>query len=139
MKRVILVLASAGALAACTSAAIDHAGDTHSGHAHVHGEGCGHDMIAHGDHYDYLHDGHLHHAHGDHYDEHVIDVSETNPAGEAPVDAALHAGHAHGESDGEHPMVRHGDHMDFIHDGRLHHVHGDHVDDHGPVELVANS
>jgi zinc transport system permease protein len=26
--------------------------------------------VAHGDHMDYLHDGHLHAAHGDHWDEH---------------------------------------------------------------------
>ena len=35
-------------------------------------------------------------------------------------------------------MIRHGDHMDYIHDGHLHHVHGDHVDDHGPVTIEAN-
>ncbi|MCL2735298.1 MAG: metal ABC transporter permease [Propionibacteriaceae bacterium] len=39
-------------------------------HAHVHGPGCGHDMVQHGDHVDYIHDGHLHAPHGDHYDEH---------------------------------------------------------------------
>ena len=41
----------------------------HTDHEHVHGEGCGHVAIPHGDHTDYLHDGHLHHKHEDHYDE----------------------------------------------------------------------
>ena len=37
---------------------------------HVHGPGCGHEAIPHGDHVDYLVDGHLHHPHGDHCDDH---------------------------------------------------------------------
>lgn len=43
-----------------------------SGHApdHVHGPGCGHPAVPHGDHVDYLVDGHLHHPHGDHCDDH---------------------------------------------------------------------
>jgi hypothetical protein len=28
-----------------------------------------------------------------------------------------------------HPAVTHEDHLDFLHDGRVHHAHGDHVDD----------
>ena len=40
------------------------------GHAHVHGPGCGHEPVTHGDHVDYAHDGHRHAADGDHYDEH---------------------------------------------------------------------
>jgi len=39
-------------------------------HPHEHGPGCGHEAIPHGDHLDYLHDGHRHAAHGAHYDEH---------------------------------------------------------------------
>lgn len=39
-------------------------------HLHRHGEGCGHEPVPHGDHVDYLHDGHRHAAHGAHYDEH---------------------------------------------------------------------
>ncbi len=45
-------------------------------HTHEHGPGCGHQAIAHGDHVDYLHDGHRHAPHDDHYDEHA-DVEET--------------------------------------------------------------
>ncbi len=43
------------------------------GHQHTHGPGCGHASVLHGDHVDYLHDGHLHREHategGVHYDE----------------------------------------------------------------------
>ena len=41
-----------------------------AGHPHLHSAGCGHQSIPHGDHVDYLHDGHRHAAHADHYDEH---------------------------------------------------------------------
>ena len=37
---------------------------------HKHGPGCGHEAVPHGDHTDYLVNGHLHHPHGDHCDEH---------------------------------------------------------------------
>jgi hypothetical protein len=37
---------------------------------HVHGPGCGHEAVPHGDHVDYLVNGHLHHPHGDHCDDH---------------------------------------------------------------------
>ncbi|MFC6317052.1 hypothetical protein [Corynebacterium gerontici] len=43
--------------------------EIHQDHEHTHGEGCGHVAIPHGDHIDYLHDGHLHHKHEDHWDE----------------------------------------------------------------------
>ena len=39
-------------------------------HTHQHGEGCGHVAVPHGDHVDYVHDGHRHAPHGSHYDEH---------------------------------------------------------------------
>jgi zinc transport system permease protein len=47
---------------------LDHA--VTEGHPHEHGEQCGHPAIEHGDHVDYVHDGHRHAAHGGHYDEH---------------------------------------------------------------------
>lgn len=54
-------------LSACTpNHAAEHATD------HVHGEGCGHPAVKHGDHTDYLVDGHLHHPHGDHCDHHGV-------------------------------------------------------------------
>ena len=39
-------------------------------HDHRHGDDCGHPAVRHGDHTDYLHEGHRHAAHVDHYDEH---------------------------------------------------------------------
>jgi zinc transport system permease protein len=39
-------------------------------HEHDHGPACGHLAVPHGDHVDYVHDGHRHAAHGKHYDEH---------------------------------------------------------------------
>ncbi len=106
---------------------------THEHHDHVHDANCGHTAIKHEDHVDYLHDGHLHHEHNGHYDEHSLSVNETNPDGCHPVDTCH--GHVHGEGCG-HEAVPHGDHVDYIVNGRLHHQHGDHCDDHGPVEIV---
>jgi hypothetical protein len=37
---------------------------------HTHGPSCGHEAVPHGDHVDYLVEGHLHHPHGDHCDDH---------------------------------------------------------------------
>ncbi|MBA4147915.1 MAG: hypothetical protein H0X66_07340 [Verrucomicrobia bacterium] len=48
----------------CTQGAPGHDKD------HVHGPECGHPAVPHGDHVDYLVDGHLHHHHGDHCDDH---------------------------------------------------------------------
>ena len=39
-------------------------------HAHEHGPACGHSTLPHGDHVDYIHDGHRHAPHEGHYDEH---------------------------------------------------------------------
>ena len=41
----------------------------HSHHEHQHGDSCGHKAVKHGDHIDYIHDGHLHRIHGKHVDE----------------------------------------------------------------------
>ncbi|MEO9151651.1 MAG: metal ABC transporter permease [Lapillicoccus sp.] len=45
-------------------------------HAHEHGPQCGHPAVAHGDHVDYLHDGHRHAPHEEHYDEHDASATE---------------------------------------------------------------
>ena len=50
----------------CTS---DHRCGGHEA-GHVHGPGCGHDAVPHGNHVDYRVAGHLHHPHGDHCDDH---------------------------------------------------------------------
>jgi len=43
-----------------------------SGHDknHIHGANCGHEAVPHGNHVDYLVDGHLHYHHGTHCDDH---------------------------------------------------------------------
>jgi len=106
----------------------------HGHHPHVHGANCGHTAVRHGGHVDYLHDGHLHHVHDDHVDEHVIEVSHRNPDRCTPRHrcAGHGTGHVHGPGCGHEP-VPHGDHVDYLVDGHLHHPHGNHCDDHGPL------
>lgn len=108
--------------------------NAHPEHAHQHGAGCGHVAVKHDDHVDYLHDGHLHHQHGDHCDEHALAVGAANPADCAPTACA----HAHGPACG-HEAIPHGDHVDYLVDGRLHHAHDGHCDDHDAVEMVSAS
>lgn len=105
----------------------------HESQAHQHGSGCGHTAIRHADHVDYLHDGHLHHTHGDHCDEHALEINADNP--DTCAETRCVEAHAHGPSCG-HEAVPHGDHVDYLVDGRLHHAHGEHCDDHGPVTIV---
>ncbi len=52
----------------------------------------------------------------------------------APLSDKIHE-HRHGPGCG-HEAIRHGDHMDYIVDGRLHHPHEGHCEDHGPVALA---
>jgi len=108
--------------------------ETHDHHDHVHGPGCGHTAVKHGDHTDYVHDGHLHKGHDGHTDECVIAIDTKNPADcTSGHDCADHgADHIHGDGCG-HPAVPHGDHMDYLVDGHLHHPHGGHCDDHGAL------
>ena len=106
----------------------------HAQHDHKHGPGCGHTAIRHEGHVDYLHDGHLHHMGQGGVEEHRLEVSGTNPASCTPAHSCggHEKGHRHSASCG-HPVVPHGDHVDYLVDGHLHHPHGDHCDDHGPV------
>lgn len=46
--------------------------------------------------------------------------------------------HVHGPGCG-HTAIRHGDHICYIVNGRLHHPHDGHCDDHGPVEIVSQA
>lgn len=109
----------------------------HPNHDHKHGENCGHQAIKHNGHVDYLHDGHLHHVHDDHIDEHTIEVSAQNPDGctSGHTCSGHEAGHVHGEGCG-HPAIPHGDHIDYLVDGHLHHQHDGHCDNHGKVDLA---
>ena len=111
---------------------------SHDDHDHEHGPECGHTAIKHGDHVDFVHDGHLHHPKADgSVEEHALDVSADNPADCTPTHSCTghDADHVHGPDCG-HEAVPHGDHVDYIVDGHLHHPHGDHCDDHGKVDLA---
>jgi hypothetical protein len=107
---------------------------THTEHKHRHSSGCGHRAVHHGDHVDYVHDGHLHHEHEGHVDECRIAVDTQNPKACTPGHAcpAHIKDHKHGPGCG-HDIVPHGDHMDFLAEGHLHHQHDGHCDDHGPL------
>ncbi len=45
--------------------------------------------------------------------------------------------HVHGPQCG-HTAIKHGDHVDYLHDGHLHYPHGDHVDEH-QLEVSENN
>ena len=69
----IVLLAIAVFLVAAIGAGVRsalHARHHHDDHRHEHGPGCGHPAVPHGDHVDYVHDGHRHAAHGAQYDHH---------------------------------------------------------------------
>ncbi|HSP80244.1 MAG TPA: hypothetical protein VLQ93_17055, partial [Myxococcaceae bacterium] len=106
-------------------------------HAHTHTRGCGHTSIRHGDHVDYLHEGHLHRHEGAECRECRIEVSAQNPERCTPQldDASHEASHQHGPQCG-HEAVPHGDHTDYLVGGHLHHPHSDHCDDHGALNVV---
>lgn len=133
MKR-LLAAVSIASLAATGALAHEVIHADHSGHAH--GTDCGHAALEHDGHIDYLHDGHLHHAHSDHVDEHALGITSTNPEAEELAGTVSGEDHMHGHDGEEHMTVQHGTHVDYIHNGRLHYVHGDHTDDHGPVTMV---
>lgn len=99
---------------------------------HVHGDDCGHLKIKHGDHFDFLENGSLTASGTAPGSRHSLDISATNPSG-CRAEGSLVCFRHHGGSD---PQVPHGDHMDYLYHGRLHHPHGDHCDDHGPVEVL---
>lgn len=107
----------------------------HEAHDHVHGPDCGHTAVRHDDHVDYVHDGHLHHPHDGHVDEHVIPVDADHPDGHTSSAGGHGADHEHGPGCG-HETVPHDEHVDFLVDGRLHHPHEEHCDDHGPLPVA---
>jgi hypothetical protein len=103
---------------------------------HHHGPGCGHTAVEHHGHTDYLQNGHLEHVEGDHVDEHVIEVDKAHPDRCTHGAKGHDATHVHGPNCG-HQAVPHGNHLDYLVDGHLHHRHEDHCDDHGILEIVA--
>lgn len=112
----------------------DHS--THNDHNHTHGKDCSHTAIKHNGHVDYLHDGHLHHIHGDHIDEHTLSASSENPSDCTPDHRCTSHdnSHQHGLNCG-HEAIPHGDHVDYLVAGHIHHQHDGHCDNHGSVEL----
>lgn len=104
----------------------------HDEHNHQHSLACGHTKIRHEDHIDYVHNGHLHREHEGHWDECIISVSNVNQDECKPFECQC----THNEDCG-HELVPHGDHTDYLVNGRLHHVHDGHCDDHGAVEVIA--
>lgn len=111
---------------------------SHDSHDHQHGQACGHTAVRHGDHVDYLHEGHLHHAKGQSIGECRIATDAANPAQCTPQHACSDHSkdHQHGPKCG-HEAVPHGDHVDYLVAGHLHHPHGPHCDDHGALRVVA--
>lgn len=109
----------------------------HANHTHEHGAGCGHTAVHHDGHVDYLHDGHLHHATTDGVEEHTLGVTIANPAScsEGHACEGHRPHHVHGLGCG-HPAVPHGDHIDYLVNGHLHHQHGSHCDHHGALALA---
>jgi len=77
----------------------------------------------------------LHSLHDGHVDEHRLEVNASNPADcSGGHDCAGHnATHQHGNNCG-HEAVPHGDHVDYLVDGHLHHPHDGHCDNHGKVQ-----
>lgn len=110
--------------------------DTDHAHDHDHGSGCGHPQVRHGDHTDFLHDGHLHHAADAGVEEHEFAADDVTPDACTPDHGcAAHTGdHAHGAC--EHQAVPHAGHVDYLVEGHLHHPHGPHCDDHGAVHAA---
>ena len=112
--------------------------ELHKNHSHEHKPGCGHTSIEHEGHVDYLHDGHLHHpTQGGDIEEHIIPITDANP--DSCTGGHTCSGHdnehVHGPGCG-HEAVPHGDHIDYLVVGHLHHRHGDHCDDHGPLTVI---
>lgn len=68
---------------------------------------------------------------------HTVAVSEANPAECTSGHDCDHHDDAHEHGPGcGHDAVQHGDHVDYLVAGHLHHPHGDHCDHHGTVEVV---
>ncbi len=79
---VFLVVAASAELRARTLRARHRRAERHN---HEHGPGCGHPPLPHGNHVDYLHDGHRHAPHEGHYDEHTGSETAYDPATGNPV------------------------------------------------------
>lgn len=108
---------------------------THEKHEHTHGPTCGHKAIKHDGHTDYIHEGHLHHVHEGHIDEHAIAETSVNKNTCTPEHKCHGQEHVHGSNCG-HEAVPHGNHVDYVVAGHLHHPCNSHCDIHGELALV---
>jgi hypothetical protein len=61
-----------------------------------------------------------------------VNITDKNPNKCEPIESCC-SDHIHGPNCG-HEQVVHGDHVDYIVDGRLHHPHQGHCDDHGSID-----
>jgi hypothetical protein len=69
-----------------------------------------------------------------------LDVDQKNPAACAPLTehaCPIENGHVHKPGCG-HPLIRHGDHFDFLVANRLHYHHDNHCDDHGYLSILGD-
>ncbi len=124
----------------------------HGEHYHVHADSCGHPRIRHNGHIDYIHDGELHNiSDSGVVRHHKLEVSDAYPSGCRPLCYQVQLGvvqagqgtelgkmqslHIHSEMCG-HVAVIHGDHVDYIVEGRLHRPHVTHCDDHGALDVI---
>ena len=112
-------------------------GKEHAAHAHGHGSNCGHLAVTHEGHTDYIHDGHLHHVHNGQVEEHSVSVDKVNPDACTPDHKCTghDSGHKHTQGCGHEP-VPHGNHIDYLVNGHLHHSHGSHCDNHGSLQAA---
>ncbi len=82
-----------------------------SEHHHIHCEFCGHSMIIHAGHVDYVHDGELHYAAaGGTVHPHKLEISETNPTGCRPL--VQYPWHANGPPSTEIGMSTYGNNQE---------------------------
>src|SRR6516164_6697016 len=105
----------------------------HSGaHSHQHGPNCGHTALK--------HNGHTHYPHDGHVDDHRIEVNSVNPEKCTPDRkcSGHEKTHIHGPNCGL-EAVPHGNHVDYLVGGHLHHFHGTHCDDHGTLEVAVGT
>ncbi len=109
---------------------------THHDHAHPHQHSlhCGHVAVVHEGHVDYLEEGHLQHQEHGVTVDHVVAISDANPdrCTGGHECGGHETEHVHGPNCG-HPAVPHGDHVDYLVNGHLHHQHAGHCDSHGPL------
>jgi len=102
----------------------------HQEKEHKHSPNCGHKSVQHGDHVDYLHDGHMHHMAGDQVHDHCVPESATNETKCTPDHKCHDTSHSHSSSCG-HEIIPHHDHVDYLVEGHLHHPCAEHCDNHG--------